>query len=83
MMGCISFTTTTCHLLAESWLFLQAYLEWEGLLPPPGSPGVIDAYTTFLPYVQRWINGSEVIPCLSVSEATKNKYTVRRHNGSL
>lgn len=40
---------------------MQAYLEWEGLAPPLDSTAAIDAYSTFLPYVQRWIDGSQVL----------------------
>ncbi|KAL3146191.1 hypothetical protein ABBQ32_002897 [Trebouxia sp. C0010 RCD-2024] len=38
---------------------IQAYLEWEGLTPPPGTPPTIHAYKIFLPYVQQWIDGSQ------------------------
>ena len=49
------------------WDAVQAYLEWEGLTPPLGTPAAIDAYIIFLPYSQHWITGSQVSTCLAVS----------------
>ena len=49
-------------------VIVQAYLEWQGLAPPAESLAAIDAYTTFLPYVQHWIDGSQGLSAFTVPD---------------
>ncbi|EIE27268.1 hypothetical protein COCSUDRAFT_55287 [Coccomyxa subellipsoidea C-169] len=41
----------------------QKYLDANGLLPPAGHPGAMDALQVFGPHVTRWINGSKAGLC--------------------
>lgn len=41
----------------------QQYLLYTNLLPPPGSPGALDALQVFGVHVERWIDSSQEALC--------------------
>ncbi len=41
----------------------QQYLLYTNLLPPPGSPGALDALQVFGSHVERWIDGTQDALC--------------------